>query len=93
MQGWGRVGGPVGAQLCCLQNKEGSGVFAADEASHVFTLTPALSLRGRGRCFAAGSCIRTLRWFETRPTWLPLPAGEGWGEGERPRTPNRVKST
>src|SRR5438093_9345659 len=24
-----------------------------------------------------------LRGFESRPPWLPLPRGEGWGEGER----------
>ncbi len=77
--------GPVRGASQWLAGQRESGAFAADETPHVFTLTPARSLRGSGRRFAARSCIRTVRRFETRSAGFPLPADPGRGEGERQR--------
>ncbi len=70
--------GPVRGASQLLAGQRESGAFAADETPDAFTLTPALSLRGRGRRCDSRSCIRTVRLFEMRPVWLPLPAGEAY---------------
>ena len=47
-----------------------------------FPLTPALSLRERENRSRRVGEFGALGLFERRPAWLPLPEGEGWGEGE-----------
>jgi len=47
--------GPVRGASQLLAGQRESGEFAAEETPDVFTLTPALSLRGRGRRFDARS--------------------------------------
>ena len=49
------------------------------------SLTPALSRWERGRRQAAFVCGEPFEQFERTTSFLPLPAGEGWGEGERVR--------
>jgi hypothetical protein len=58
-----------------------------------FLFTPALSLRERvnygSRCLQPNTPGKLERWFK----WLPLPKGEGWGEGEQVvRTTHRAGS-
>ena len=83
------MAGESEAHLSFLEGR-GAGAFVVHKTPRVFTLTPALSLRGRGRALHAGSCFRACPFAETWPAWLPLPAGEGWGEGEEPRTRRTV---
>ena len=45
-------------------------------------LTPALSLRKREFPCAALECSYDLRFADRLAAILPLPKGEGWGEGE-----------
>ena len=47
-----------------------------------FPLTPALSRRERGNVSQRSKCC-CVPVGRTRNACLPLPAGEGWGEGER----------
>ena len=39
----------------------------------------------RGQIREALAILEAMRIVERRANWLPLPAGEGWGEGERVR--------
>src|SRR5437660_914795 len=48
-----------------------------------FPLTPALSLRERENQAPHRNVSKRLLASHARPTMLPLPEGEGWGEGER----------
>ena len=52
-------------------------------ASLPFPLTPALSLRERETRTPSLEPVWRARFGNTLPTILPLPWGEGWGEGER----------
>src|SRR5258705_8717085 len=55
-----------------------------------FPLTPALSPRERENRRLAIPRTGTLGFDERRYAWLPLPKGEGWGEGERILRPLRA---
>jgi hypothetical protein len=48
----------------------------------LFPLTPALSLWERGNRIQPRDESKPFDFSQTRPVWLPLPKGEGWGEGE-----------
>jgi len=48
----------------------------------LFPLTPALSLRERERHRSDSPQFDALRLFDRQVSILPLPEGEGWGEGE-----------
>src|SRR5437899_1377311 len=48
-----------------------------------FPLTPALSLRERENQGPRCNNFKLLAFSNALPTLLPLPEGEGWGEGER----------
>ena len=48
-----------------------------------FPLTPALSPEERENARQRVGEAGALGMFERRSAWLPLPWGEGWGEGER----------
>ncbi len=52
-------------------------------ARRVFPLTPALSLRERGNSRLSAGEPAAPESFDSRTLRLPLPKGEGWGEGER----------
>ena len=49
--------------------------------------SPRPSPAGRGRMLRPPSWSRCAASARTRMNWLPLPAGEGWGEGERVLAP------
>jgi hypothetical protein len=49
----------------------------------LFPLTPALSLGEREPRIPSLWTTRRLGWSQTWQVSLPLPKGEGWGEGER----------
>ena len=55
---------------------------AAGRTDALFPLTPALSLRERERCVPHPAQTEALRFIVSRDAILPLPKGEGWGEGE-----------
>lgn len=58
-----------------------------------FPLTPALSPGERENGSQRGDKSGTLRKFDRLDAWLPLPEGEGWGEGKvRSINPNGVNS-
>jgi len=57
-----------------------------------FPLTPALSLRERENCRQSVGETNRRTKFESRPPLLPLPRGEGWGEGERDSRAPAAKS-
>ena len=48
-----------------------------------FPLTPALSLGERGPRTPSAELATDGCFADVRPTLLPLPKGEGWGEGEQ----------
>ena len=54
--------------------------------SQALSLTPTLSRWERECCRPSFAIPGALDHSNTRPNWLPLPAGEGWGEGEQPQT-------
>jgi hypothetical protein len=49
----------------------------------LFPLTPALSPREREPCIPAFGDVARVQHADARTTFLPLPKGEGRGEGER----------
>jgi hypothetical protein len=49
----------------------------------LFPLTPTLSPKERENARQRVRAYRMPGMFERRSAWLPLPWGEGWGEGER----------
>ena len=49
-----------------------------------FSLTPALSRWERENRSTDAARIERVPFVARRTSWPPLPAGEGWGEGERP---------
>jgi hypothetical protein len=53
-----------------------------------FPLTPALSPKERESHRPRYHTPEVLRFLARRDTNLPLPEGEGWGEGERVRSCN-----
>ncbi len=70
----------------CGQSSDHGTIPKVGHAWHsdgAFPLTPALSLGERGSPWPSPVCSKRHKFADALATILPLPKGEGWGEGEQ----------